>query len=371
MKQGNNNRRGRGRGPRKPHGMGQHGAAMTKTNQTYDSNGPDIRVRGNAHQVLEKYLQMARDAGSAGDRVAAENYLQHAEHYYRMISAQTEGQRPRVGGRDLSVADVNVQNVSQGLSAALYATAGTSGALPEGDVSDEGDPDQPDSQPLANGNYVPQADGNGRSNGYNAGRNRDNGGRGNGGRDNNNRENSRDNGNRDHSARDNGNRDNGNRDSGNRDNGRENSGRENSARESGNRDNGGREYANRDGVAREANVNANVNGGEVAVPQRRPSRAPAVNIDEQPDYPVELLPVAPVAVVSEEAQPSLALVPADVVPVDGAPAGDSADGAGNAPRRGRGRPRGSTNRRTPRSTAAGGDTNESAPTAVAPTEPGE
>src|SRR6185369_9205180 len=105
MKQGNNIRRGRGRGQRKPHsggGGGQHGGGMSKGNQTYDSNGPEIRVRGNAHQVLEKYLQMARDAGTAGDRVAAENYLQHAEHYYRMIAAQTEGQRPRVGGRDLS-----------------------------------------------------------------------------------------------------------------------------------------------------------------------------------------------------------------------------------------------------------------------------
>jgi hypothetical protein len=55
--------------------------------QTFDSNGPDVRIRGNAYQVHEKYLQLARDASSSGDRVAAENYFQHAEHYFRIISA--------------------------------------------------------------------------------------------------------------------------------------------------------------------------------------------------------------------------------------------------------------------------------------------
>ena len=59
-------------------------------NQTYDSNGPDIRIRGNAHQVLEKYLTLARDAASQGDRIAAENYYQHAEHYFRVISSQNQ-----------------------------------------------------------------------------------------------------------------------------------------------------------------------------------------------------------------------------------------------------------------------------------------
>src|SRR5262245_47521111 len=120
MKQNNNNRRARGRGPRKPHGMGggQH------KGQGYDGGGQELRVRGNAYQVLEKYLQLARDAGSAGDRVAAENFLQHADHYYRVLRPMNDGQRPRMGGRELSVADVNVQNVSQGLSAALYNSGG-------------------------------------------------------------------------------------------------------------------------------------------------------------------------------------------------------------------------------------------------------
>ena len=63
---------------------------MPRPNQTYDSNGPDIRIRGNAHQVLEKYLTMARDATSQGDRIAAENYYQHAEHYFRVINSQNQ-----------------------------------------------------------------------------------------------------------------------------------------------------------------------------------------------------------------------------------------------------------------------------------------
>jgi hypothetical protein len=59
-------------------------------NQTFDSNGPGIRVRGNAHQVVEKYQALARDAAASGDRVLMENYLQHAEHYYRIILVQNQ-----------------------------------------------------------------------------------------------------------------------------------------------------------------------------------------------------------------------------------------------------------------------------------------
>ena len=57
-------------------------------NRAFDSNGPDgVKVRGNAQHVFEKYQQLARDASSSGDRVLAENYLQHAEHYFRILSA--------------------------------------------------------------------------------------------------------------------------------------------------------------------------------------------------------------------------------------------------------------------------------------------
>lgn len=69
--------RGRGRRPQNNNNM----------NRTFDSSGPEIKIRGSAAHVYEKYLQLARDANSAGDRVMAENYLQHAEHYYRLMSA--------------------------------------------------------------------------------------------------------------------------------------------------------------------------------------------------------------------------------------------------------------------------------------------
>lgn len=58
--------------------------------QTFDSNGPDVRIRGNAYQITEKYIALARDATSSGDRVLAESYLQHGEHYQRMINEMTE-----------------------------------------------------------------------------------------------------------------------------------------------------------------------------------------------------------------------------------------------------------------------------------------
>ncbi|MBF0269179.1 MAG: DUF4167 domain-containing protein [Alphaproteobacteria bacterium] len=92
-----NNKRSRGRG-HGGHGHNNNGKKhMPMRPQTFDSNGPDIRVRGNAHQVLEKYLQLARDAQAAGDRIAAENFYQHAEHYYRVINSmnQQAGQQQR------------------------------------------------------------------------------------------------------------------------------------------------------------------------------------------------------------------------------------------------------------------------------------
>jgi hypothetical protein len=57
-------------------------------NQIFDSSGPDVRVRGNAHQVFDKYQALAREAASSGDRIAAEAYWQYADHYFRMIQTQ-------------------------------------------------------------------------------------------------------------------------------------------------------------------------------------------------------------------------------------------------------------------------------------------
>jgi Domain of unknown function (DUF4167) len=62
--------------------------------RSYDSHGPDVRVRGTALHVAERYLQLARDANTASNPVAAENYLQHAEHYFRLIAAAQAEQLP-------------------------------------------------------------------------------------------------------------------------------------------------------------------------------------------------------------------------------------------------------------------------------------
>lgn len=85
-------KRSRGRGRRPQHtnggGGGGGGGGGHNPNRTFDSSGPEIKIRGSAPHVYEKYLQLARDANSSGDRVMAENYLQHAEHYYRIMAAQ-------------------------------------------------------------------------------------------------------------------------------------------------------------------------------------------------------------------------------------------------------------------------------------------
>ncbi len=65
--------------------------------RSYESNGPDVKIRGTAQHIAEKYTQLARDAQSSGDPVAAENYLQHAEHYYRIIAAAQEQLREQYG----------------------------------------------------------------------------------------------------------------------------------------------------------------------------------------------------------------------------------------------------------------------------------
>ena len=73
--------------------------------RSYESNGPDVKIRGNAQHVAEKYLQLARDAHTGGDPVAAENYLQHAEHYFRLIAAAQAAQAMAQSGQIRSMGD--------------------------------------------------------------------------------------------------------------------------------------------------------------------------------------------------------------------------------------------------------------------------
>jgi hypothetical protein len=93
-----NQNRGGGGGPRPPH-----------RSQTFDSNGPNVKIRGNAYQVYERYLALAREAQTSGDRIASENFYQHAEHYFRVMNVNGEGipqqQRPPQMGGDSDMVD--------------------------------------------------------------------------------------------------------------------------------------------------------------------------------------------------------------------------------------------------------------------------
>ncbi len=99
---------GGGGGLRHHGGGGGSGGIPLNRNHVFDSNGPDLRIRGTAQQLFEKYLQLGRDATSGGDRVMAEGYFQHAEHYFRILNAmnqaaqqnqQQNGQQPQGGQR--------------------------------------------------------------------------------------------------------------------------------------------------------------------------------------------------------------------------------------------------------------------------------
>jgi hypothetical protein len=106
-------------------------------NQIFDSSGPDVRVRGNAHQVFDKYQALAREAASSGDRIMAEAYWQYADHYFRMIQTQ--------GGF--------VQRNNQGWG--------------------EGEDGQPNPQQQGPGGQPQQANGNGQGSGERQGAGRD------------------------------------------------------------------------------------------------------------------------------------------------------------------------------------------------------
>ncbi len=99
MRQGQQNRRGRGNN--------RNRKSQNPLSRSFESNGPDVKIRGTPAHIAEKYLTLARDAQSSGDPVLAENYFQHAEHYSRIIMAYRE-QLQQNGG---DVANGNGQRI--------------------------------------------------------------------------------------------------------------------------------------------------------------------------------------------------------------------------------------------------------------------
>ena len=99
MRPNSNFKRNRNRNQSRRNGNG----SPNKSNN-FDSSGPDIRVRGNAIQVNEKYLALANDASTSGDRIKAEGFFQHAEHYYRVFMNANGGIDPRKASSEESIA---------------------------------------------------------------------------------------------------------------------------------------------------------------------------------------------------------------------------------------------------------------------------
>ena len=95
---GGHHQQQQGNRPRPPHRV-----------QVFESSGPSVKIRGNAYQVFERYIALAREAASAGDRIAAENLYQHAEHYFRVMNADGNGQgNQMVPPRPMTPADTEM-----------------------------------------------------------------------------------------------------------------------------------------------------------------------------------------------------------------------------------------------------------------------
>ena len=118
MRQPQNAKRGRGRG-RRGNGNNHHNHVPNR-NTSYESNGPDVKLRGNAHQLHEKYMALAHDAASAGERISAEAYTQFADHYFRLhqaavgVAETKRQQEPEAASIPVEVASSDADNNEAG-----------------------------------------------------------------------------------------------------------------------------------------------------------------------------------------------------------------------------------------------------------------
>ena len=142
MRQGSNPKRLRGRTGRK----NSH-----PRSQTFESNGPEVKVRGNAQQVVEKYLALARDASSVGDRITAESYFQHAEHYYRVMTANGGGgenaQNQRQNGQMEPRQDAGSGAPRQQIEVVSNGSAAAAEQPPQNGMSAQPSPEAPRPEP--------------------------------------------------------------------------------------------------------------------------------------------------------------------------------------------------------------------------------
>ncbi len=141
MRQGQQNRRNRGRGR-------GNSRSNNPLSRNYESNGPDVKIKGSAAHIAEKYMALARDSLSAGNPVTAENYFQHAEHYNRIIQAAQAKQEEHAAAQTAKTnngkSDRNTDRSSRSPKEEADAPAGSS----EASIPGTGD------QPTVNGNGV-------------------------------------------------------------------------------------------------------------------------------------------------------------------------------------------------------------------------
>ncbi|WEX09004.1 DUF4167 domain-containing protein [Chelativorans sp. AA-79] len=157
---------------RRMRGRGNNRKGPNPLTRSYESNGPDVKIRGTAQQIAEKYTTLARDAQSSGDRVIAENYLQHAEHYNRLIAAAQAQVQPQQNMRESRDDDSDDLDEREEQEAFGFPNFNNKPAAPA--VNDGSGP-QPviDGMPaeVALNREAGGSNGNGRSNGRNRGGN--------------------------------------------------------------------------------------------------------------------------------------------------------------------------------------------------------
>ena len=162
MRQPQNAKRGRGRG-RRGNGNNNHHNHVPNRNTSYESNGPDVKLRGNAQQLHEKYMGLAHDAASAGERISAEAYTQFADHYFRLHQAAVGFAETK---RQQDQAAAAVAASDQAFDGATSGTASDEISPVTDDADDNTDPKADSKADDKNG--AKPARGRGRSNGKSA-----------------------------------------------------------------------------------------------------------------------------------------------------------------------------------------------------------
>ena len=159
---GRNHRSGGGGGGGGSGGQIRHhsgGNVPLNRNHVFDSNGPEIRIRGTAQQLFEKYLQLGRDATSGGDRVTAEAFFQHAEHYFRILNAMNQAQlQGQPGGQAQQHPQANQRrNYQQGDGFQGNEDSQNQGDQDDGDQRTPGMGDQPEAREIPIAVAVPES----------------------------------------------------------------------------------------------------------------------------------------------------------------------------------------------------------------------